>query len=86
MLINFSVVYYIIFFYLYYFLSILAFINESKSGCGLVGLLLNSGWNWLAIKCGWVGISTISTKLFASLIPEKTKPFCSNNSLYSLLN
>ena len=32
-----------------------------NKGCGLLGLDLNSGWNWQATNHGWVGISTIST-------------------------
>ena len=52
------------------YFCMLAFIKESNNGCGLVGLDLNSGWNWLAIKCLCFGNSIISTKLAFSLIPE----------------
>ena len=31
--------------------------KSRNSGCGLVGRLLNSGWNWQATNQGWSGSS-----------------------------
>src|SRR5215218_3335227 len=52
-----------------------------KSGCGLRGRLLNSGWNWLPIKNGWSLSSAISTSRPSGEVPEKTMPASCRASL-----
>lgn len=50
-----------IIYYLFFILSAAAVTKPLNNGCGLLGLLLNSGWNWQATNHGCSGISTIST-------------------------
>src|SRR5690606_26884739 len=53
-----------------------ASMNASNSGCGLVGLLLNSGCAWVPTKngCTSAGSSTNSTSLPSGEVPEITRP------------
>src|SRR5258706_15471009 len=45
-----------------------------KSGCGAVGLLLNSGWNWPPRNQGWSASSIISTNFRSGDMPQKIIP------------
>ena len=47
-----------------------------KSGCGVNGRALNSGWNWHPTKngCIFLGNSTISVKVPSGERPERTSP------------
>lgn len=66
---------------LFYLFSIEAFIKSLNRGWLLVGLDLNSGWNWTATNHGWSFISTISTSLPSGDSPVISIPFCSMISL-----
>ena len=66
--------------------SLAAFTNPTNKGCGLSGLEVNSGWNWLAIKKGWFGISTISTSLPSGEVPEQISPASSSPVSYTHLD
>src|SRR6056297_1394211 len=63
-----------------------AFTNPLNKGWGLVGLDLNSGWNWHPTYQGWSSISTISTSLSSGDSPVIFIPFSWYCFLYSLLN
>ena len=79
-----------IFFYflLFYFSfnSNAALIKPLNNGCALVGLDLNSGWNWQPTNQGWSGASTISTNRSSGEVPEMTRPASVNSFRYLLLN
>ena len=56
-----------------------------KSGCGAVGLLLNSGWNWQPRNHGWSESSTISTNLRSGDMPQNVMPASRSVGRYSWL-
>ena len=60
--------------------------NSRKSGWGVSGRDLNSGWYWTATNHGWSGSSAISTNLPSGVMPDTTRPFRSIVSRYSWLN
>src|SRR5690606_2300685 len=55
--------------------SIAARMNETKSGCGLIGLDFSSGWNWHPMNHGCSGSSIISTRLPSGERPLKRSPY-----------
>ncbi len=63
-----------------------AAMKDVKSGCGLRGVDLNSGWNWQPRNQGWSLSSTISTSSPSGDIPLITSPAAFNTSRYLLLN
>ena len=52
-----------------FFFAEAALTNPKKRGWGWLGRERNSGWNWVAIKKGWLGISIISTKRPSGEVP-----------------
>src|SRR3989339_973044 len=63
-----------------------ALINSLNKGWGLLGLDLNSGWNWQPRYQGWSLSSTISTNSWSGEVPLITRPAATSLSLYRLLN
>jgi hypothetical protein len=51
-------------------------------GFGASGLEVNSGWNWVPIKNGCPGISTISISFPFGETPENTNPFSVKGFIY----
>ena len=51
-----------------------AFMNSRKSGWGLKGFDLNSGWNWHPRNQGWSFSSTISTSVSSGEMPVTSMP------------
>ena len=57
-----------------------ALISPTNSGCGLLGRLLNSGWNCTPTKKSSPGISTVSTRRPSGERPDRHSPaFCSTS-------
>jgi len=59
--------------------------KSRNSGCGLVGRLLNSGWNWQATNHGCSGSSMSSTRRSSGVVPLMTSPAFSSSSRKTLL-
>ena len=72
--------------YKLFFLFREALMNSLNKGWGLVGLDLNSGWNWTATNQGWLLSSTISAKCFFSYSPVTKSPFAFNLARNLLFN
>ena len=55
--------------------------NALNSGCGSIGLDLNSGWNWQPRYHGWSAISQISTYVLSGVSPVMRNPAAFSRSL-----
>ena len=58
-----------------------AFTKLMNKGCGFSTVEEYSGWNWVPMYHFFSGISTISTKSAAGLIPTHCMPFFSYSFL-----
>src|SRR3989339_841782 len=63
-----------------------ALINSLNKGWGLLGLDLNSGWNWQPSSRGWSLSPTFPTNSWPGGGPLTTRPAPKILSLYNLLN